>query len=70
MTKWYKNKNWGGSGAGLVVMGGDSWSEVHGFESEHRILDGLFLHWLLVKLHWYLFEKDQKLMIKRPGMAS
>ena len=31
-------------GPGLVVMGGDSCSEGHRFESWHRILDGLFSH--------------------------
>ena len=34
----------------LVVMGGDSNSEGHGFESQHWILDGHFTHCLLYKL--------------------
>ena len=35
---------------GLVVMGGDSRSEGHGFESRHRILDGHFSHIFVVKI--------------------
>ena len=31
-----------GGSPGLVVMGGDSSSEGHGFESQHCILDGHF----------------------------
>ena len=30
-----------------MVMGGDSFSEGRGFESQHRILDGLFHIYLL-----------------------
>ena len=32
-----------------VVMGGDSCSEGHGFESQHYILDGHFSHLFVVK---------------------
>ena len=35
---------------GLVVMGGDSCSEGHGFESQHSILDGHFSHVFVVKI--------------------
>ena len=40
-TYYYQVTIWGGS-PGLVVMGGDSWSEGRGFESWHRKLDGYF----------------------------
>ena len=40
---------WGGS-LSLVVTGGDSRSEGHGFESLHRILDGHFSHIFVVKI--------------------
>ena len=33
-----------------MVMGGDSCSEGHGFESQHRILDGHFSHLFVVKI--------------------
>ena len=33
-----------GGSPGLVVTGGDSCSEGHGFESQHHILDGHFSH--------------------------
>ena len=29
---------------GLVVIGGDSWPEGCGFESQHHLLEGLFSH--------------------------
>ena len=35
---------------GLVVMGRDSRSEGRGFESQHRILDGLFSHVFVEKI--------------------
>ena len=41
-----KNKSTGGS-PGQVVMGGDSCSEGHGFESHHHTLDGIFHIYLL-----------------------
>ena len=43
-----KNFYKGGS-PGLVVMGGNSHSKGHGFESQHRILDGHFSHIFVVK---------------------
>ena len=39
-----------GGSPGLVVMGRDSRSEGHGFESRHRILDGHFPHIFVVKI--------------------
>ena len=33
-----------------MVMGGDSYSEGCGFESQHQILDGHFLHLFVVKI--------------------
>ena len=41
-----------GGSPGLVVMGGDSCSEGHGFESQRRILDGhdIFSHIFVVKI--------------------
>ena len=39
-----------GGSPGLVVMGRDSCSEGHGFESWHRTLDGLFSHIFVAKL--------------------
>ena len=35
---------------GLVVMGTDSRSKGHGFESQHHILDGHFPHIIVVKI--------------------
>ena len=34
----------------LVVMGGESFSEGCGFESQHRILEGHFSHLFFVKI--------------------
>ena len=39
-----------GGSPGLVVMGRDSCSKGRGFESRHRILDGLFSHIFVVKI--------------------
>ena len=39
-----------GGSPGLVVMELDSCSEVHGFKSRHRILDGYFSHVFVVKI--------------------
>ena len=39
-----------GGSPGLVVMGGDSLSEGHGFESWYHILDGHFSHIFVVKI--------------------
>ena len=38
-----------GGSPGLVVMGRDSRSEGHGFESRHRILDGHFFTYICCK---------------------
>ena len=38
-----------GGSPGLVVMGGDSCSKDHEFESQHHILDGQFSHLFVVK---------------------
>ena len=45
---------------GVVIMGGDSYCEGRGFESQHRVLDGHFSHIFVVKI--VMFEK-------RPRMA-
>ena len=47
-----------GGSPGLVVMGRDSHSEVHGFESRHRILDGHFFT--------YICCKNCNVCLKRP----
>ena len=39
-----------GGSPGLVVMGGDSYSNGREFESRHRVLDGHFSHLFVVKL--------------------
>ena len=39
-----------GGSPGLVVMGGESYTEGHGFESQHRILKGHFSHLFAVKI--------------------
>ena len=44
---------------GLVVMGGDSCSKGHGFESRHRILDGHFFTYICCKNLQCLFEKTK-----------
>ena len=48
-----------GGSPGLVVMGRDSRSEGHGFESRHRILDGHFSHIIVVKIVMFVW-KDRK----------
>ena len=45
--------------SGLVVMGRDSRSKGHGFESWHRILDGHFSHIIVVKIVLFVW-KDRK----------
>ena len=39
-----------GGSPGLVVMGGDSCLDGHGFESQHCIRDGIFSHIFVVKI--------------------
>ena len=49
-----------------MVMGRDSRSEGRGFESQHQILDGHFLHIFVVKI---VMLNRRKYTKKRPGMA-
>ena len=49
-------------------MGGDSCSEVRGFESQYQILDGHFSHLFVVKI--VIFFEKMKINEKRPGMAQ
>ena len=44
-----KQNNLKGGSPGLVVVGRDSRSESHGFESWHRILDGYFFTYICCK---------------------
>ena len=46
---------------GLVVTGGDSWSEGCGFKSQHSTLDGHFSHILVVKIVMFVSEDENKL---------
>ena len=41
-------------------MGGDSFSEVCGIESQHRILDGHFSHIFVVKIVMMFAGNDRK----------
>ena len=45
-----EKSSWVGGSPGLVVMGRDSHSKGHGFESQHRKLDGHFSHIFVVKV--------------------
>ena len=47
---------------GLVVMGRDSCSKGHGFESQHRILDGHFFT--------YICCKNRGVCLKRPKIKN
>ena len=49
-----------GGSPGLVVMGGDSCSEGHGFESQHHILDGYFSHLFVVKFVMIVGKDENK----------
>ena len=53
---------------GLVVMGGDSFSEGRGFKSWHRILDGYFFTFTCCK-NCIVCLKRRKYMKKRLGMG-
>ena len=53
---------------GLVVMGRDSRSKGHEFESRHHLLDGHFSHIFVVKIVMFV-QKDRKETKKRPGLA-
>ena len=59
-----------GGSPGLVVMGGDSRSKGRGFESRHRILDGLdiFSHWFVVEIVLFVWKRP-KINEKEAGMA-
>ena len=48
-----------------MVMEGDSCSEGHGFESQHRILDGHFFTYICCKNCNYVFLKRPKINDKR-----
>ena len=48
-----------GGSPGLVVMGGDSCSKGREFEPQHRILDGHFKHYIVVRKLECLFEKTE-----------
>ena len=47
-----------------MVMGGDSFSEGHGFESQHHILDGHFLIGIGFSLFGFLFSHLTILKVK------
>ena len=49
-----------GRSPGLVVMGADSCSEGHGFESQHCILDGHFSHIFVVKIVMFVKKEENK----------
>ena len=42
-----------------MVMGGDSFSEDHGFKSQHRKLDEYFLYCFGVKIVLFVCSKDK-----------
>ena len=48
-----------GGSPGLVVMGGDSCPEGHGFESQHHKLDGHFFTYICCKI-FNIFLKRRK----------
>ena len=50
-----------------MIMGGDSFPEGRGFESEHHILDGHFFTYICCK-HCSLFEKT-KMKEKEAGIG-
>ena len=45
---------------GLVVMGGDSWSKGHRFESQHHLLDGHFFTFVVVKIIKFVWKDENK----------
>ena len=45
---------------GLVVMGRDSRSKGHGFDSRRRILDGHFSHLFFVKIVMFVLKDENK----------
>ena len=56
-----------GGSPGLVVMGGDSCSRGHGFESQHHILDGLFSHFFVIKIEMFVWKDENKQKEARDG---
>ena len=48
-----------GGSPGLVVMGGYSCSEGHGFKSQHRMLDGHFSNWFVDKIVMFVCTADE-----------
>ena len=57
-----------GGSPGLVVMGRDSRSKGHGFESRHRILDGHFFKYICCK-NCYVCLKRPKINEKEAGVG-
>ena len=55
----FKEKQIEGGNPGLVVIRGDSCSKGRGFEIQHYILDGHFLHIFVVKNVMMFFEKKK-----------
>ena len=49
-----------GRSPGLVVMGGDSCTKGHGFESQHRILDGHISYLFVVKIVLFVWKDKNK----------
>ena len=58
-----------GRSPGLVVMGGDSHSKSHGFESQHRILDGHFFTYIFVVKICNVCLKRPKINEKEAGVG-
>ena len=58
-----------GGSPGLVVMGGDSYSKGHEFESPHLILDGHFSHLFVVKIAICVWKDDKKWKRGRVGVG-
>ena len=58
-----------GRSPGLVVMGGDSRSKSHGFESQHCILDGHFFTYIFVVKICNVCLKRPKINEKEAGVG-
>ena len=48
-----------GRNTGLVIMGYESCSKGHGFESRRCILDGHFSHWFVVKIVAFVWKRPK-----------